>query len=248
MTRRDLSLGVSAAQAASPPLTKAVDRDVVQAHLGVDAQHSPAGGAQAHAQLGLLARDQALVERARSAQEGDAHHRVAVAGCSLSDRYVPLHVHQAVVDVGVASPFPAPARDDGGVRPSLHRALAHLEPRGLELAIAVQELDQLDVRNPIQQASHPRVASTRHREARARVELDEVGSVRARELRAAVGRAAVDVDDRRRLRARPQRRETAGEPRALVSADHDHTELRALARWGHARTGPMRSWTSRRNS
>ena len=181
---------------AAPPLREPGHVHVVPGHLGVQAEDLPAVPAQSQAELGLFAGDDRRVVARRAAEGRRPDHRVAAAGVGLADRRVPLEVGQAVVDRLVAVPLAAAAGDDGDVRPSREGRDGPLQPAGRHLAVAVDELDQRDLRGDVLQPLEAGVARPGRRERDREVQLDDLRPQRPGQLDAAVGRARIDVDDR----------------------------------------------------
>lgn len=237
---------VARAFGSTPPLRKAVHGRVMQCHLGVDAPDLPALRAQPQAHLGFFARDQILAVSADLVQGAQTHQRIPAAGFRFADRGVPFRIRQPVVDRGFGMPLAAAAADDGGIGLGLQLGYGLGQPVGVEGAIPVQKLDIARLLRGGQRPDprEPRVARACGGKGAGHVEIDDLGTRRAGELRRAVRRAAVDIDDV----AHPprERGQTGAQTLALVAPDQDgiHQSWRGGARGlGHDVSGrSARGW------
>ena len=139
-------------------------------------------------------------------------------------------------------PLAPPAANDGDIVVSLHELGRRGEPPVAQFAVAVDELQEAQVRMQGQKALRPFISGARGRELLAGIERDHVDAEPLGEANAIVRRAGVDVDDLRGLDR--QRVEASAQPLALVSADDDGAEAR---RCGRARLR-RQPWKRQRSS
>ena len=110
-------------------------------HLGVESPDLPACLTQAQAELGLFSGDHALAEAVHGHERVDPGEEVASAGEGLADGRIPLDVAEQVVDALLRVPLATPSRRDRRLRRLVERGGGPIEPRGVELAVPVDELD-----------------------------------------------------------------------------------------------------------
>src|SRR6185295_18379785 len=122
-------------------------------------------GAHAHAELRLLASDQAVTKAARLLQGGDAHHRVAAAELGRPGGAVaPLDVAEQVVDRALGEALAVAPGDRGDVGMRIEEGTRDVEPADDDLAVAVDELDVVESGLELEQASPAVVARARRGE------------------------------------------------------------------------------------
>src|SRR5262249_19186087 len=108
-----LCVSVAAAQGPLPPLAEVRHVGVVHGHVSVEAQDLPAVPPQAQTKLVVFGSKNARVEAAYLPQRANTHHGDAAACVGLTDRPVPFHVTEQVVDRLAGVPLPAAAADGG---------------------------------------------------------------------------------------------------------------------------------------
>jgi colanic acid/amylovoran biosynthesis glycosyltransferase len=224
MSGGSFGVGVARADGAPPPLSKPSHGRVVKGHLGVDPEHLPAALTHAQAEIRLLAGDQIGVVPPHLLDGGDAHEGVAAAGIRVAHGRVPLHVAEAVVDRRLGVALATPATHDGELRIGEELSLGRLQPAIRDDAIAVDELDQLQLGRGVAKSREPAVSGAGRRERNRSVELDDERPHLFGQRHATVRRAGVHVHDRRG--APGERREAAAQPLTLVSTDRDDTDAR----------------------
>ena len=94
-----------------------------------------------------------------------------------------------------------------------------LEPAVDYLAVAVDELDELQAGRDLKEVTDALVPRPRRREGPRPVQLDDPGGHRPRQRGASVVGTRIDVDDREPPAREAQ--ETEAKPLAFVPADHD---------------------------
>jgi len=179
----------------APPLTKSGHRRVVSGHLGIDPQDLPANDSESDAQVRFFTGDQARVEAADGPDRLDPHQGITAAIGSFTDGRVPLQVGQTVVKGTLGEQLPATATDDGPVGAFLQRLSGLDQPVVDHLAIAVDELDVLEVRLKLQESVEPGVPGPGRRERDRQIKLDDLNASGLGCFDAAVGRTGVDVDN-----------------------------------------------------
>ena len=216
---------MSGAARAAPPLAEAVDVGIVERHLGIDAPDRPAPASKPEAELGLFPRDERGVVAAHFVKRRDPHQRVAAAGLRLADGRIPFGIDQTIVDRRLGKAFAPAPTDHGRAGGRVEEVAGRFDPAGLNLAIAVDELD-IGRRQRIRLGGcQTGVSGAGGGEALRGIESHDLGPARLGLGDAAIGRATVDVDEV--IDVAQKRLEAADQARALVPADDDRSDARA---------------------
>src|SRR6185436_3056866 len=115
----------------------------VRANLVLEPEDLPAGAPHPEAELRLLAGDHGGVESARLTERRHAHHRDPAAAGRLAGGLVPFHVAEPVVHRRLGLLLPQAAADGARFGPLLELAPRAIAPSRRQLAVAVDELDEL---------------------------------------------------------------------------------------------------------
>ena len=210
---------IAAAHVPSPPLAEPRHGGVMQRHLRLDPPDRPAGPAQPDAELGFFAGNEIVAVAPDAPQGIRPHHHVAAAGARRAARHVPFGVADAIVDRTVRVALAAAAEHGAGIGPLFEKFEGLPRPGRPELAIAVDELDEWQVRLELHELAKSRVARAGSGKAEAHVERDHLGALAARPCDRAVVRSGIDIDDARRTGGGAQ---AAFQAFAFVAADRNH--------------------------
>lgn len=123
-------------------------------------------------------------------------------------------------------PFAAAAGDDAKRGIGGQSLSGVVDPVRLNLAIAIDELDQAVLATAFDQMPQTRIARARRRERDRGVQRHKPGAQLNSFLGTAIGRARINIDDR--LRPAAQRGQASDQPRALVAPDNDRRNRRGL--------------------
>ncbi len=157
-------------------------REVMRGHRRVDVGDLPAPGAQAGAQLGLLAGGQGRVEAVHLGQRGAAHQHITAEVQRFADRVHPVQVQHPGVDrllrrgLAAVAPHCTPARRVDGRVGLPHEA-------GVQLGVAVEKQHHGATGLP------PAQVAALGRIGRGIVEHQHGGAQALGDLHAAVGRS-----------------------------------------------------------
>src|SRR5439155_22372368 len=186
---RSLGVGISASLGPPPPLPEPAHPGVVKGHLRGYPDDRPAPPAQAQTDLVVLGSEHRGIEAADLLECLLAHHRDAAAGSDLADRPIPLDVADPVVDRRLGRALAQAAGD--GCRAWILSQLPHRsgDPALADLAVAIDELDELDGGIELEQPPCPLVAGPCRSERNRGVELDHDRAERLRDFNATVGGA-----------------------------------------------------------
>src|SRR5262249_30569174 len=125
----------------------------------IDSPYASARLTNSHAEFGFLARDQILAVPVRQRERRRANERVATAMGGFANGRVPFHIGPAVVDVSCRIVFAPAAANDGYIRMLFGEANRGGKPVPGQLTIAVDELNELQIRTRLEQVTPPGVAS-----------------------------------------------------------------------------------------
>ncbi len=187
-------------------------------------QITPARGPQAHAQLGLLAGDQVVTKAAHLPIGGKAHQDVAATRLRSTHRCVPFQVAQAVVDRPFRKPLTPASAYGRHVGSGVQKCAGGDQPAGGHLAVAVDELRELEVVRSSLENPNPGIARPSRRERLRDVELVDGRPDRLRQGNRAVARPRIDIDDRLDLAG--DGREAAPQSLPFVATDDNDAHSR----------------------
>lgn len=221
MQTRDFRKRVAGPNVACPPLAKACHVRIVPSHLDGKPVDFCASGPQSHAQLWLFTRNEIVAITAHVVKCGDAKQRVPAAGKSLAGWRVPFEVAQQIVEACLGMPFVATPADDGQFCICIEGNNRGRQPASIDLAIAVHELNVFDFRRGFQQLLEPGISCPCSSERSRQIEIDNFDVHGAGQIRTAIRRARIDIDDG--VSVRIERLQTTSQPLSFVATDRDHT-------------------------
>ena len=214
-----LGKGVARAARPLPPLPEAMQRDIMDRHLARDALDQPVPAPHAQAKVGLLAGDEVLGIAARLDERADAEHGVAPTGLSPAHGNVPLIVAHHVVSARLRVALASTAENNRQLRVPHERFGRRVDPAGHHFAVAIDHLNEGEVRVPLKQGGQSGVAGARRGERGRIAELHDGEAETSGQRHAAIGRARVDVHAL--LAERLDGPQAAAKALAFVPADHD---------------------------
>ena len=207
------------------PLREAAHRDIVERHLCIETPYSPSVFPEPHTELGLLACDQVRHEATDGLERSNAHHRNSATGLGVTKRRIPFDVAKVVVDARIWEALPEPASRSGVLSILVEEARSVFNPPSDELAVPVDQLRVVQLRGDPGQSLDPCVPRARRREWYGRIELDDIGSHRPRQLYTSVRGTRIDIHHVRHLLG--ERVQADPQPLSLVLADGDSANRRA---------------------
>jgi hypothetical protein len=145
MSSHALRVGMTGSKHALPPLRSTKHIRIVKGHLGIHPFYTPSLFPQSETQVGFFSRDHRIIEPADGREGFRPHERIPSAGVRLTDRRIPFHVTQKIVDRSPGVSFSTTSADDGHPR-FRHCAHSQLEPSGVQLTVAIDKLHELQFR------------------------------------------------------------------------------------------------------
>ena len=193
-------------------------------HFRVDPPDAPAGSAQADAELRLLAGDQVVAIAFRLPKCLRAHQHIASTGACLTDSGVPFQVAEKVVHRALGVPLATPTTDRRNIGMRLEKGACLRQPASAYLAVAIDELHELDVWRDRGQARNAGIARPRRSERQPHVQIDHHRAETSGQVSRTIGGAGVHIH--RHAGLPNHRRQTHAQAFAFVAADGHHAKVR----------------------
>ena len=225
MARRALGKGVSCAHYSSRPLRKCRDCRVMPGHFSILPPNFPPCLSQPHAKLRLFARDHFRGISACLRNGGEPHQCVSSTRLRFAHGRVPFAITKPIIDRRLWMPFPSAAADHRDVRILCQNLFRLLNPGGIQLAVAINELHEL--RGIWPQGLDSGISCARSGEWNADIQFHYRDAQLSGPTHAVIGRPGININDPSNLAL--QALQTGDQSRTFIAPDYHRVGDRALA-------------------